>query len=227
MQQLLLERNIARTRRALADAGIADNARGLDLGCGQGWYLAAMAAGGHSMCGLDRSVGQITVARDYLRRTNVPSAVAVGDATALPYANDTFDFVYCVNAVHHMCAPGAQALAFAEMVRVLRPGGAVLLHEINTENPLFRLYMGYVFPLVRRIDDGTEQWVRPTALPPVAGGAWAPRVDYFTFIPDFAPAWLLRHVDGLEQWLARSSWRTYSAHYLAVFRKQVAEDIAA
>ncbi|MDH3211713.1 MAG: hypothetical protein OEM05_04430 [Myxococcales bacterium] len=34
------------------------------------------------------------------------------------------------------------------------------------EKPVFAFSMGYVFPLLREIDDGTEVWIRRSALPP-------------------------------------------------------------
>ncbi|MBM4363583.1 MAG: hypothetical protein FJ104_12955, partial [Deltaproteobacteria bacterium] len=103
------------------------------------------------------------------------------------------------------------------------PGGHLFLHEINTENPLFRFYMGYVFPLLRRIDDGTEEWILPGALPAVAGGAWAPGAVHFTFLPEFLPAAVFRAFAGLERWLERSRLRRYSAHFMATLVKSTDE----
>ena len=47
--------------------------------------------------------------------------------------------------------------------------------------------MGYVFPLIREIDDGTEAWIRPSALPEVEGASWTEDKAYLTFLPDFTP----------------------------------------
>ena len=93
------------------------------------------------------------------------------------------------------------------------------LHEINTLNPLFRAYMGYVFPLLRDIDEGTERWLMPTALPAVAGARWLPEVTYFTFMPDFVPPVAQRLLGRTELALERSSWRQWSAHYQACLVK--------
>jgi hypothetical protein len=93
------------------------------------------------------------------------------------------------------------------------------LHEINTLNPLFRLYMGYVFPLLRSIDEGNEVWVRPTRLPTIAHATWDTAIDYFTFLPDFFPKWLLHRVAPLERALETSRLRSWSAHYVAMLHK--------
>jgi hypothetical protein len=36
--------------------------------------------------------------------------------------------------------------------------------------------MGYIFPLVKDIDDGTELWIRPDALPNINGARWLQKV---------------------------------------------------
>src|SRR5690606_21159688 len=94
----------------------------------------------------------------------------------------------------------------------------VFLHEINTLNPLFRFYMSYVFPLLRRIDEGNERWINPKALPEIPHGRWL-RVEYFTFLPDFLPRPLVRLLRPLEAWLETSPWQHLSAHYVAVLVK--------
>ena len=101
---------------------------------------------------------------------------------------------------------------------MLRPGGLLFVHEINTTNVLFRFYMGYVFPSVNCIDEGVERWLLPRRL---AAYTDVPVIDirYFTFLPEFLPAAVVRLLSPLERRLERSSWRACSAHYMAVLRK--------
>ncbi|GAA0224306.1 class I SAM-dependent methyltransferase [Cryptosporangium japonicum] len=49
--------------------------------------------------------------------------VVTGDATALDFADDSFDAVVCFTMLHHVPSPAAQDRLFAEAHRVLRPGG--------------------------------------------------------------------------------------------------------
>ena len=102
--------------------------------------------------------------------------------------------------------------------RVLKPGGCFFVHETNPQNPLFRFYMGYVFPILKSIDKGTEIWLEPRK--------WQSRIElklddvkYFTFLPDFLPAWLLRPFLALERRLETSRLGHLSVHYMAIFRK--------
>jgi ubiquinone/menaquinone biosynthesis C-methylase UbiE len=56
---------------------------------------------------------------------------AVGDGTRLPFADESFDGVICMNALHHM--PDYRA-TLAEMFRVLRPGGRAVFSEPGAEH---------------------------------------------------------------------------------------------
>jgi len=212
----LLSKKIGLIERQLRKVGISGSGMGLDVGCGQGWYLGALAKAGHRMSGIDLSGGQLRKAAANLRQEQIVTHVlAQADAQVLPFPDDTFDFAYSINAFHHLSSAEAQAKSLREIVRVLRPGGTFVLHEINTQNPVFRLYVGYLFPLLKQIDEGTETWMLPTKLPRPAGAKWQPEVEYFTFTPDFVPSAIQRALDRLERFLERSAFRRYSAHYQA------------
>ena len=232
VRQRLLAKKTQLIRHGLARADIGDGARGLDLGCGQGWYLGALSDAGFRMHGIDFSAGQLKKAASNARAGGaaavsdrdaaspaLPARLCQADAQALPFPDNSFDFAYSINAVHHLPSRAAQERAIREIVRVLRPGGVFILHEINTQNPVFRLYVGYLFPLLKQIDEGTERWVLPSDLPPAAGAAWAADVQYFTFTPDFVPSALQTLLNGVERALERSSLRRYSAHYQACLVK--------
>ena len=219
VRERLLGRKIALMETRLASLSIAGGGRGLDLGCGHGWYALDMAARGWRMDGCDLTPGQVAAARDNAQRQGRALNFAVASVDGLPYADGSFDFVYSVNVLHHVTDEAVRAKAWQEIVRVLKPGGVFLLHEMNTRNPLFRLYMSYLFPLLNRIDDGTEKWLLPHRLPDVAGARWSDNVEYITFLPDFVPGMVMRPLLPLERWLEGSRLRIWSAHYMAALRK--------
>jgi 2-polyprenyl-3-methyl-5-hydroxy-6-metoxy-1,4-benzoquinol methylase len=198
---------------ALADAGLS-RARMLDVGCGHGWYVGALEAQGVAVTGIDLSPAQLRAARAHL---NGAARLASGSITDLPIRANAFDAVYAVNVLHHLETEASQAAALEQLSRATRPGGLVFLHEINTRNPLFRLYMSYVFPLWKRIDVGTERWLDPHRLP-VSKNLTLQDVRYYTFLPDFSPVALTRALEPLEHRLehAMPSW---SAHFTAVYRR--------
>jgi ubiquinone/menaquinone biosynthesis C-methylase UbiE len=61
-----------------------------------------------------------------------------GDASYLPFADQSFSSAIAVLVLHHLKTPGLQDLAFAEAFRVLRPGGVYLAFEI-TESWIHRV----------------------------------------------------------------------------------------
>ncbi len=193
-----------------------DGRKGVDVGCGQAWYLRELENRGMEMRGFDLSEGQIANARQqFPDRDNL----AVADCRNLPVDDNSADFAYCINILHHVTEEGGQQDALREMIRIVRPGGRVFIHEINTLNPAMKVYMGYVFPLLRSIDLGDERWIAPYSIP-LPDNAELEVVEFFTFVPDFAPIWLLNALEPLEKILERSFLRTYSAHYMAVIRKK-------
>jgi hypothetical protein len=106
---------------------------------------------------------------------------------------------------------------------VVRPGGLLFVHEINTRNLLFRLYMGYVFPSLHCIDEGVERWLLPHRLGQYTE-APVVRTEYFTFTPEFLPAALLRLCRPIEALLEASPLAMYSAHYMAVIEKPTRDE---
>src|SRR5262249_23619277 len=115
----LVERKSALMDRTLRAHGIGDGARGLDVGCGQGWYVAKMRELGFAVDGIDDSAHQVESAGKYLGR---PDVVSVGSATQIAAADASFDFAYCINVLHHLASIDEQRAAFVEILRVVRSG---------------------------------------------------------------------------------------------------------
>ena len=212
-RQALLTKKTELMREIIAVHRVGN--RGLDVGCGQGWYVARMRELGFEVTGIDASAGQVQLAAEHVGE---PGVIAVGSALQIPAADDSYDFVYSINVLHHLASTEEQQAAFAELFRVLRPGGLLFVHEINTRNLLFRFYMGYVFPSLNCIDEGVERWLLPNRL---ASYTDVPVIDVrcFTFLPEFIPATLARLLAPIERRLESSPLGIYSAHYMAVLQK--------
>jgi 2-polyprenyl-3-methyl-5-hydroxy-6-metoxy-1,4-benzoquinol methylase/uncharacterized membrane protein YbhN (UPF0104 family) len=202
------------TMMAHALTGRTIGRRGLDVGCGQGWYVARMRELGFDVAGIDDSAGQVELARRHAGEASIEQ----GSALAVPASDAAFDFVYVINVLHHLGSIDEQRAAFAELLRVLRPGGLLFVHEINTRNVLFRFHMGYVFPSLNCIDEGHERWLLPHRLDTFTA-APVVHTEYFTFLPEFLPAFFVRALGPFERLLEASPLRVYSAHYMAVVQK--------
>ena len=98
----------------------------LDAGCGEGYYAAQMAKAGFSVLGVDLSKRGITHAAKQATREGLEALFAVAGIFTLPVADASVD------AVVSMFAPVCEA----EFLRVLKPGGVLVLVGAGAEHLL-------------------------------------------------------------------------------------------
>jgi len=109
-------------------------ARILDVGCGPGTVAAGLASSftTSSVVGIDQSSRRLLVAKD--AALALPNVDFVGgDAMALPFPSNTFDVVYARFLLEYLMQPQT---AVNEMARVCRPGGAILLQDLDGQTIL-------------------------------------------------------------------------------------------
>lgn len=106
-------------------ARVCGQARGsvLEVAIGTGRNLPHYLPG-IRLTGIDLTPAMLSIARDRASELGMPVNLVQGNAQALPFADATFDTVVCTLALNAI--PDDRA-AIAEMYRVLRPGGALLL----------------------------------------------------------------------------------------------------
>jgi SAM-dependent methyltransferase len=101
--------------------------RVLDAGCGPGLYAEELLVRGAEVVGFDASTAMVDLAR---ARVGDRAEIRVARLDEpLPYPDDSVDVVLCALAIHYVADRHA---AFAELHRVLRPGGAAVL---STQHP--------------------------------------------------------------------------------------------
>lgn len=185
---------------------------GLDLGGGKGWHTSRMIdITDANVILIERSFNQ---AKDAVTRDPRIKAV-IADMTNLPFKDNKIDFAFSINVVHHLDDRKAQNTAMESISRVLKTGSPFMLHEINTHNLIFKIYMNYLFPLYKTIDEGIEWWIDPGI--DKFGNLVSDKIIYFTFVPDFINYRLMRMLIPIERRLENSRFSKYSAHYFRVF----------
>ena len=115
----------------------------IDIGCGDGAVLLDFqryGAAADALAGIDLLPDRVASAR-----ARLPAArIELGDARALPFEDDAFDLTLSFTLISTLVEPLARRTAAAEMARVTRPGGIVLVYDFWT-NPTNR----HVRPLRR------------------------------------------------------------------------------
>ncbi|ETI24078.1 hypothetical protein G647_03447 [Cladophialophora carrionii CBS 160.54] len=87
---------------------------GLDIGCGNGKYLAVNKD--IFIIASDRSNALIQIARQH-----EPHSVVVADILSLPHPNDSFDFAISVAVIHHLSNSARRVQAIREILKTLKP----------------------------------------------------------------------------------------------------------
>ena len=126
----------------------------LDSGCGTGALAFALAPFVAEVVGADTRAEYLEAAR-----TQAPANVRIveGDAMSLPFEYASFDIAGCLRLLHHVHRP---ELAVAELARVTRPGGRILImDQLGSVDPLRSLEMDRF----ERVRDPSHQRLLPDA----------------------------------------------------------------
>ncbi len=118
-------------RRMVELLDAAPGRRFLDAGCGTGddvRALARLVMPGGAVVGIDNSQAMLAVARERAADTGLPVTFASADVLGLSYGDDSFDGCLADRSLMHVPDP-RQALA--ELRRVTRPGGRVVVFEVD------------------------------------------------------------------------------------------------
>jgi SAM-dependent methyltransferase len=102
----------------------------LEVGCNWGRWCVSAARRGYSVVGVDPSLDALRAARHVAEQLGVEATYLVADARHLPFADASFDVGFSYSVFQHFAKDDALA-SFAEIGRVLRPGGRSLVQMAN------------------------------------------------------------------------------------------------
>ena len=173
--------------------------RSLDIAAGTGTSSAALARTGATVIALDFSAGMVEEGR----RRHPDLTFVQGDAEKLPFDDDEFDAVTISFGLRNVQHPD---VALAEMYRVLKPGGRVVVCEFSRPpmallRGAYQLYLKHVMPII--------------------AGAASSNPSAYRYLFESIDAWPEQGV--LSQWLraagfTRVGYRNLSAGVVALHR---------
>ncbi len=120
--------------RRLADRFSKDlpaHAKVLEIAPGPGYFSVELARRGpFEIVGVDISKSFVAIATENAKRAGVAVGFERGNASAMPFADDTFDFVFCRAAFKNFTRP---VEAMSEMHRVLKPGARAVIIDLRKD----------------------------------------------------------------------------------------------
>jgi SAM-dependent methyltransferase len=199
-----------RTAFVLANCPRGD---GLDVGCGTGVLAERLARAGFQMVGVDPSKGMLEILEE---RTPLVRPVHAS-GTGLPFDDSSFELVITVAVMHHIAEPDDVRQTLAEMVRVVKPSGRVVVWDHNPRNP----YWGRLMARVPQ-DTGEERLIPEAEIVSglrAAGGRILSSIQLGA-VPDFTPPKAIRLAAVLEEAFERTpGLRSLAAHNVVVATK--------
>jgi len=126
-------------RRIIADLDLPAGSTGLDVGCGVGlyglWLAEAVGRAGH-VIGIEPGPERVEAARAFVGSQSAAPRLEfrVGDGTAIPLPDRSVDWVWCGDVLHHIVETER---ALREFLRVVRPGGRIIIKESQVLSALF------------------------------------------------------------------------------------------
>lgn len=137
--------------RELDRLGLRGDEQLLDMGCGRGAVLIAAAqhlpsgrAVGIDLWTVDQSGNSPQATLANAAKAGVADRVEVrtGDLSSLPFADQSFDVVTAAAAIHNLRSPELRLRAVDEAMRVLRPGGQLLIADPWPFNRRYASHLG-------------------------------------------------------------------------------------
>jgi ubiquinone/menaquinone biosynthesis C-methylase UbiE len=134
----------------------------LDAGCGTGRFLphlAELVGARGRLTAIDLAPENVHLVRTRYATLPALADVAQGDVTDLPYADDTFDAVWCANTVQYLDDDQLRR-ALAQLRRVVRPGGLVAVKDLDASTITARPCPPFLFADFFRTAAATSGYAR-------------------------------------------------------------------
>lgn len=152
--------------QVVRELGLPPDSGVVDVGCGEGAYAFRLATHfGFRVLGIDPVQRHLDLARS--ARRDLPPEIASrvaferGTATAVPVPDASLDLAWCRDVMVHVARPD---LAYAELARVLRPGGHVVAFQAVATDLLAAEEAAWLFGVMGVVPEAADPRVLDEAI---------------------------------------------------------------
>ncbi|MFQ5909255.1 MAG: class I SAM-dependent methyltransferase [Thermoplasmata archaeon] len=167
----------------------------LDLGCGTGVYSIVLAERKAGVVAVDSSLKMLVSASKKIRLDGDEVGIVLCRAEYLPFKDKSFDFVLSVTT---LCYVDEVRRAIAEMWRVVKPTGRIVIGEINKLSA-YGFQKRIMSKFKKSAYEGAKFYSLFELVQLFGGAEWISTV----FGQDWMPEWLLRFMSRFEMFLSR------------------------
>lgn len=142
-------RGTAEIRRLVSLLNAVTGHSALEAGCGSGKFSLSIASYGFHVTAMDytwpplKNISQLSKA---LKIGNGRVSFVCGDITAMPFGDSSYDMAFNEGVVEHWLDKGERVAVIREMVRVVRPGGLVVIYVPNGGHPFHEKWVRTGYP---------------------------------------------------------------------------------
>jgi len=184
------------------------NGIAIDIACGNGRHTIPMSSRARAV-GIDFSAEMIKIARE---NSGGNASFVVGDASALPFKSNTFDFALFIAALHNIRGRGRRVKALEEMGRILKDGGEGLVSVWSRWQDRWRIhFLKEALALrIKNFGDISIPWKR---------GVEAMRFYHLYSMRELKRDARKAGLEVVKAWSVRKTSRKYADNHFIIVRK--------
>ena len=185
--------------------------RAIDIACGNGRHLIPMGDDIEAF-GLDLSHEMIKIARENVKKAGKKASFVVGNASALPFKSDIFDFALFIAGLHNISGREKRVTALKELRRVLKGDGEALISVWSRWQDRWRMHFLKRL-LVLKIKNFGDVYV------PWRRGAEAMRFYHLYSMHEFKKDVKKAGLKIVKAWSVKKASKKYADNHFIIVKK--------
>ncbi|MCB9814290.1 class I SAM-dependent methyltransferase [Candidatus Nomurabacteria bacterium] len=202
----------------------------LEAACGTGYYIKVLRANGYNVTGVEPADGM----RERAQKKNPKTEIKNGVISALPFPDNTFDAVTSIELFRYLEAADIKQ-GYAEILRVLKPGGFAVVTLVNRyalDGFLFSYYFKLMLekyfgkPIINYCDavspSETEKYFKDNfnVVASTESAMFAPLRIIYKLYPKLGE-WCAKRLESFDEKLNQTDWhKKFAGHLIVVIEKK-------